>query len=52
MPKWPVIKELGFIQISIVVIVIFAYLKKTGYPFFITYMVLYACYLIITIYLD
>lgn len=51
MPKGPLTKELVFYFASVIVVVVFAFFKQTGFYFCGTYLVLYICYLITTIYL-
>ncbi len=52
MPKLAVLKEIIFYSIAAIVIVIFGFIKSSGYPFVITYGIIYAIYIFATIKVD
>jgi sodium/potassium/calcium exchanger 6 len=52
LPKTAVIKELVFYMIAIFVIILFGFIKTAGYPFVIIYMLCYASYVGVTIFLE
>ena len=52
MPKLPVMKELGFYFIAVIVVCIFGLLRFAGYPFVIAYLLTYACYIFTSLYIE
>lgn len=52
LPKLPVVKELAFYLLSVIVVVAFGLRKKTGYIFLVIYFALYAIYIVVTLILE
>ena len=52
LPKLATIKELGFYLLSMLVVLIFGFIKKTGYLFISVYLGLYFVYIIVTLSLE
>lgn len=52
LPRRAVQKELGFYLLAVLTIVIFGFIKKSGWPFVAAYLILYVCYILVTLYLE
>ena len=52
LPRRAVQKELGFYALAVVVIVIFGFIRQSGWPFVAVYLSLYVVYIGITLYLE
>ena len=52
LPKLAMLKELGFYFLSVLIVIIFALRKETGYAFIFTYLSVYMAYLITTVILE
>lgn len=52
LPKIPVLKEVIFYLISVIVIIIFGFVKEVGYTFVCTYFGIYLLYIIISVLAD
>ena len=52
LPKLAVIKELCFYLLSIIVVLIFGYIGRTGWPFVIAFWFIYGLYCLMTFYLE
>ena len=52
LPIIPVCKEIAFYVLSILVVLLFGYIGKLGFPFFVCYFIIYISYCIVTYYVE
>lgn len=52
MPRLAVLKEIIFYSIAVTIILVFGFIKTSGYPFVITYLIVYAIYILATLQVD
>lgn len=52
MPKLPVLKELSFYFISVLIVITFGLMRTSGYAFVAVYMITYGLYIFTTLYLE
>ena len=50
--KWSVLKEMFFYALAVVIILIFAIFKESGYTFVVVYLCIYVVYIVCTIKID
>lgn len=52
MPYRAVLKEIFFYTLAVICIIVFGFIKRSGYPFVFTYLGIYAVYILCTLYVD
>ena len=52
LPKLVIMKELGGYMVSVFCVIIFGFVKTAGYPFIISYLLIYVCYVIVSLYIE